>query len=98
MLSKLQAKREKFDRKLMRLRSYGKASNVLFAAVFAAAVICPVVAAALLAASSAPIGAVGKWMSSLWKEYEDRVKKELDLVYETEIHTSTAIQITHIEG
>lgn len=100
MLSKLQTKKEKLDRKLKGLRSYRKVSNVLFAAAFAAVLICSVVAAAIaapqlvgavLAASSAPLGAVGKWMSSLWKGYEGRVKKELDLVFQMEINSLTAM-------
>lgn len=101
MLSKLQAKKKKLDRKLKDLKSYRKVSNVIFVAAFAAVVICSVVAAAiavppvvatLVAVSSAPLGSVGKWISSLWKSYEGEVKEKLELVFEMEIETFTAVK------
>lgn len=99
MLLKLEAKRKKLEKKLWKLKRYRKVSTVLFGAAFAVAVICSVVVAVvtgvqvpleLVAGSSKPLQAMGKWMSSMWKEYENGVKNELDLVSPMELDTFTA--------
>ncbi|EYU41176.1 hypothetical protein MIMGU_mgv1a022893mg [Erythranthe guttata] len=50
----------------------GKVSSVIFAATLAAVLICSVVAAA--AATSIPLGSMGKWIDSLLLNYENAVK------------------------
>ncbi|KAK9165601.1 hypothetical protein Scep_000792 [Stephania cephalantha] len=60
-----------------------------FAAAFAAFLICSVVAAviaappvasALAAATSIPLGSMGKWFDSLWKNYEKALKGQKEVV------------------
>ncbi|KAL1538898.1 UPF0496 protein 1-like [Salvia divinorum] len=94
MLERLQAKKRKLDRKLNRLKAWRRVSNVIFVAAFASVLICSVVAAAvsappvvtaLAAAAAVPLGSMGKWLNSLWKNYER------DLRGQTEILTSMQI-------
>ncbi|KAK8948849.1 UPF0496 protein [Platanthera zijinensis] len=78
ILEKLHHKKNKLDRKLKSVRAWRKVTCIIFASAFASLLICPVVAAlvaappiaaALTAACSIPLGSMGKWFDSLWKEY-----------------------------
>lgn len=101
MLQKLQTKKSKLDKKLKSLRSWRKVSNVIFAAAFAAVLICSVVAAAiaappvvtaLAAAAALPLGSMGKWFNSLWKKYENEVRGEREILSSMQIGTYIAIK------
>ncbi|KAL3833425.1 hypothetical protein ACJIZ3_008161 [Penstemon smallii] len=94
MLERLQAKKTKLDKKLMRLKAWRKVSNVIFVVAFASVLICSVVAAAvtappvvtaLAAAAAIPLGSMGKWLNSMWKKCEN------DLMGQREIITSMQI-------
>ncbi|KAL2936269.1 UPF0496 protein 1 [Bienertia sinuspersici] len=96
MLRRLQLRKRKLDKKLKSVKVYRKVSNIIFGAAFVAVVICSVVAAAiaappvasaLAAAVSAPIGGVGKWFNSLWKNYEKQLKEERDVILELQLGT-----------
>ncbi|KAG6436248.1 hypothetical protein SASPL_101133 [Salvia splendens] len=79
MLDKLHNTKHKLDKKLKCISSWRRVSTMIFAATFAAVLICsvvaaamaaPPVAAALAAATSIPLGSMGKWIDSLMKGYE----------------------------
>ncbi|CAH9110982.1 unnamed protein product [Cuscuta epithymum] len=93
MLKKLKEKKRRLDKKLRRRKCWRRISNAIFATIFVSAIICSIVAAAvtappvvaaLAAASSVPLGSVGKWINNLWKKYEIEVKRERDMVGEME--------------
>ncbi|KAK2987938.1 hypothetical protein RJ640_003416 [Escallonia rubra] len=76
-------RKSKLDKKLKSVHAWQKLSSVIFVATFAAVLICSVVAAAmatppvatvLAAASSVPLGSMGKWIDSLFKNYETVVR------------------------
>ncbi|KAL9229439.1 hypothetical protein vseg_004905 [Gypsophila vaccaria] len=101
MFEKLNARKDKMDKKLRCVKAYRKVSNVIFAASFVAVIICSVVAAALsappvvtalAAATSAPMGGIGKWMNSLWKKYENELKNQRELVRAMKLGTYIAIK------
>ncbi|KAK2979376.1 hypothetical protein RJ640_025749 [Escallonia rubra] len=85
MLEKLQIRKSKLDKKLKSVHAWRKLSSVIFVATFAAVLICsvvaaamaaPPIAAALAAASSVPRGSMGKWIDSLFKNYETAVRAQ----------------------
>ncbi|KAK9164081.1 hypothetical protein Syun_004983 [Stephania yunnanensis] len=89
MLEKLQLRRNKLDKKLKGVKAWRKVTCCIFAAAFAAFLICSVVAAviaappvasALAAATSIPLGSMGKWFDSLWKNYENALKGQKEVV------------------
>ncbi|KAL2231603.1 UPF0496 protein At4g34320-like [Sesamum indicum] len=89
MLEKLQLKKNKLDKKLRYIHAWRKVSSIIFAATFAAVLICsvvaaamaaPPVAAALAAATSIPLGSMGKWIDSLLKNYENAVKGQKEII------------------
>ncbi|CAI9765525.1 unnamed protein product [Fraxinus pennsylvanica] len=105
MLEKLQMHKGKLDRKLKSIHAWRKVSTVIFAATFAAVLICsvvaaavaaPPVAAALAAATSIPLGSMGKWIDSLMKNYEDAVKAQKDIL--TSINVGTYITIKDLDS
>lgn len=55
-------------------------ASVLICSVVAAAMAAPPVAAALAAAASIPLGSMGKWIDSLWKNYENALKGQKELI------------------
>lgn len=88
-LEKLLARKRKLDKKLKSVRAWTKVSCIIFAATFAAVLICSVVAAAvaappvltaLTAAASVALGSTGKWFHSLWKNYQDEIQNQKELV------------------
>ncbi|GAA0170186.1 hypothetical protein LIER_24498 [Lithospermum erythrorhizon] len=101
MLEKLQLKKSKLDKKLKYIHAWRKVSNVIFVATFAAVLICSVVAAAvaspplaatLAAATSLPLGSMGKWIDSLFKNYENAVKGQKDVINSMHVGTYVAIK------
>ncbi|KAJ8767142.1 hypothetical protein K2173_013539 [Erythroxylum novogranatense] len=101
MLEKLQLKKNKLDKKLKCIHAWRKVSSMIFAATFAAVLICsvvaaamaaPPVAAALAAATSIPLGSMGKWIDSLWKNYESALKGQKELISTMQVGTYVAIK------
>lgn len=101
MLDKLQAQKSKLDKKLKSVKAWRKVSNIIFAATFAAVLICsvvaaamaaPPVAAALAAATSIPLGSMGKWFDSLWKKYEDALRGQKEVISSMQVGTYVAIK------
>ncbi|XP_050235137.1 UPF0496 protein At4g34320-like [Mercurialis annua] len=101
MLEKLQSRKNKLDKKLKSIHAWRKVSNIIFVATFAAVLICsvvaaamaaPPVAAALAAATSIPLGSMGKWIDSLWKNYENALKGQKELIGTMQVGTYVAIK------
>ncbi|XP_022947183.1 UPF0496 protein At4g34320-like [Cucurbita moschata] len=101
MLEKLQQKKNKLDKKLKSINTWRKLSSMIFAATFAAVLICSVVAtviaappvtAALSAASSIPLGSMGKWIDSLWRSYENALKGQKEVISSMQVGTYIAIK------
>lgn len=101
MLEKLQLKKNNLDKKLKYLHAWRKLSSVIFVATFAAVLICsvvaaamaaPPVAAALAAATSIPLGSMGKWIDSLFKNYENAVRGQKEVISSMQVGTYVAIK------
>lgn len=101
MLERLQIKKSKLDKKLKSIHTWRKISSIIFAATFAAVLICsvvaaaiaaPPVAAALAAATSIPIGSMGKWIDSLLKNYENAVKGQKEIINSMTVGTYVTIK------
>ncbi|KAH0776651.1 hypothetical protein KY290_008062 [Solanum tuberosum] len=101
LLTKLKSKMSKLDKKLSRVQTWKRVSNIIFATVFVSAIICSIVAAAvtappmvtaLAAAASVPLGTVGKWINSMWKKYEDELKRDREILNSMEAGTFIVIQ------
>lgn len=101
MLEKLQSRKSKLDKKLKCIHAWRKVSSMIFVATFAAVLICsvvaaamaaPPVAAALAAATSIPIGSMGKWIDSLWKKFEDALKGQKEVISSMRVGTYVAIK------
>ncbi|XP_024978356.1 UPF0496 protein 1-like [Cynara cardunculus var. scolymus] len=83
MQKKLEKQTGKVAKKLKSAKVWRKLTNVIFVVTFSAVLICTVVTAAvsapavviaLAAAAAAAVGPMGKWVDSLWKEYETELK------------------------
>ncbi|XP_021731631.1 UPF0496 protein At4g34320-like [Chenopodium quinoa] len=101
MLEKLQLRKNKLDKKLKSVHAWKKVSNIIFVTTFAAVLICsvvaaatlaPPVAAALAAATAIPVGSVGKWIDSLWKNYETALKGQKEVISSMQVGTYIAIK------
>ncbi|XP_059647712.1 UPF0496 protein At4g34320-like [Cornus florida] len=101
MLEKLQLKKNKLDKKLKYIHAWRKVSSIIFVATFATVLICsvvaaamaaPPVAAALAAATSIPLGTMGKWIDSLMKNYEKAVKGQKEIISSMQVGTYIAIK------
>ncbi|KAJ4963491.1 hypothetical protein NE237_023430 [Protea cynaroides] len=101
MLQKLQVRKNKLDKKLKSVKAWRKVSSIIFAATFAAILICSVVAAAmaappvvaaLAAATSIPVGSMGKWFDSLWTGYENALKGQKEVIGSMQVGTYVAIK------
>lgn len=101
MLEKLQLRKNKIDKKLKSINSWRKVSSIIFAAAFATVLLCsvvaaavaaPPVAAALAAASSIPLGSMGKWIDSLWRNYENALKGQKEVISSMQVGTYVAIK------
>ncbi|KAK4778134.1 hypothetical protein SAY87_018321 [Trapa incisa] len=89
LLKRLQERKKKVDKKLKFSDTWMRVSNVVFVAAFVSALIFSVVAAALAAPPvvialagvlTAPIGAAGKWVNSLWTNYQKELKAQRELL------------------
>ncbi|XP_073278881.1 UPF0496 protein 1-like [Primulina huaijiensis] len=94
MLEKLQTKKKKLDKKLKKLKAWKKVSNVIFVSAFVSVLICSVVAAAvtappvvvaLAAAAAVPLGSMGKWLNSIWKNCEKDLMRQRELISSMQI-------------
>ncbi|KAE9448528.1 hypothetical protein C3L33_19547, partial [Rhododendron williamsianum] len=101
MLDKLKLRKKKLDKKLKYIHAWRKVSSIIFAATFAAVLICsvvaaamaaPPVAAALAAATSIPLGSMGRWIDSLWKNYETALKGQKEVLSFMQVGTYVAIK------
>jgi|UniRef100_A0A2N9ECH6 hypothetical protein len=101
MLEKLQLRKNKLDKKLKYIHAWRKVSSIIFVATFASVLICsvvaaamaaPPVAAALAAATAVPVGSMGKWIESLWKNYEDALKGQKEVISSMQVGTYVAIK------
>ncbi|KAJ6692637.1 UPF0496 PROTEIN 3-RELATED [Salix purpurea] len=101
MLEKLQLRKSKLDKKLKCIHAWRKVSSIIFVATFATVLICsvvaaamaaPPVAAALAAASSIPLGSMGKWIDSMWKNYENALKGQKEVISTMQVGTFVAIK------
>lgn len=101
MIERLQQRKHKLDKKLKSVKAWRRLSSIIFASAFAAIIICsivaavvasPPVAAALAAAAAIPVGSMGKWFDSLWKKYEQTLKKEKEALGAMQAGTYIAIK------
>ncbi|XP_073292703.1 UPF0496 protein At4g34320-like [Primulina huaijiensis] len=101
MLERLQIKNSKLDKTLKSVHTWRKISSIIFAATFAAVLICsvvaasiaaPPVAAALAAATSIPLGSMGKWIDSLLDNYENAVKGQKEIINSMTVGTYVTIK------
>lgn len=105
MLEKLQTQKNKLDKKLKYIHAWRKVSSIIFVATFAAVLICsvvaaamaaPPVAAALAAATSIPLGSMGKWIDSLLQNYENAVKGQKEIL--SSMHVGTYVTIKDLDN
>lgn len=101
MLEKLQVRKKKLDKKLKSTKTWKRVSNMIFVAAFVSALIFSVVAAAVAAppvitalagAIAVPIGSVGKWCDSLWKNYQSALKGQRELISSMQVGTYITIK------
>ncbi|XP_019087291.1 PREDICTED: UPF0496 protein At4g34320-like [Camelina sativa] len=52
----------------------------------------PPVAAALAAATAVPLGSMGKWIDSLWKNYENALKGQKEVISSMQAGTFVAVK------
>lgn len=85
MLDGLGRLRQKLGKKLASTKTWRKVTSAIFivsviailiCSVVAASLAAPPVAAALAAATSVPIGSLGKWVDSCWKSYDKAIKDQ----------------------
>ncbi|KAF7849178.1 hypothetical protein BT93_L1155 [Corymbia citriodora subsp. variegata] len=97
---KLQVKKKKINEELKCIRTWAKVFSMIMVATFEAvlinsfmtsAVVAPSVAPALAAAAAFPMELVGDWIDSLWKNYENKVKKEEEVINSMRIRTYVAL-------
>ncbi|KAL1544260.1 UPF0496 protein [Salvia divinorum] len=105
MLEKLHINKHKLDKKLKYINSWRRVSSIIFAATFAAVLICsvvaaamaaPPVAAALAAATSIPVGSMGKWIDSVLKGYEKALVGQKEMV--NCMNVGTFVTITDLDS
>ncbi|GLU19931.1 hypothetical protein SLE2022_361510 [Rubroshorea leprosula] len=96
LFKKLQQLKRKVDKKWKKAKKWKKLSNILFVTVLVSVVVFSVVAAAIAAppvvtavagALIVPVGGVGKWCSSLWTRYENKLKGQQELIGSMEFGT-----------
>lgn len=104
MFEELHRRKRKLDKKLKSLKGWRKISNIIFIATFVSVLICSVVAAAVTAppvltavaaASAVPLGSMGKWFNSIWKGYENALKRPREIY--NSIQMGTYITIKELE-
>lgn len=105
MLEKLHHRKSELDKKLKSVKIWRKVTCIIFASAFAALLICsvvaalvaaPPIAAALAAATSIPLGSMGKWFDSMWKDYQNALKAEKELI--NTMHAGTFVVLTDLDN
>ncbi|CAH8295547.1 unnamed protein product [Eruca vesicaria subsp. sativa] len=100
MLEKLQLHKNKLDKKLKCIYTWRKLSSIIFMTTFATVLICSVVAAAMAAppvaaalavATVVPLGSMGKWIDSMWKNYENTLKGQKEVISLMQAGTYVAV-------
>lgn len=101
MLEKLQIQKRKLDKKIGRLKTWKKVTNVIFVTAFVTVLICSVVAAAvtappvvtaLTAAAAVPLGSMGKWLNSVWTKCEKELKSQWEIIFTVQIGSYVVIK------
>ncbi|KAK1323029.1 UPF0496 protein 1 [Acorus calamus] len=101
MLRKLRHRKGKLDKRIRKVEVWRKVTSIIFASAFAAVLICSVVAAAVAAppvvaavaaAASIPLGSMGKWFNSLWKDYEAAMRGRRDVMHSMQVGTYVVIK------
>ncbi|XP_023635288.1 UPF0496 protein At4g34320, partial [Capsella rubella] len=100
MLETIQVRKNKLDKKLKRVQTWRKLSSIIFVATYATVLICAVVAAAMFApplaatlvTAAVPMGAMGKWIDSMWKNYEKGLKGHKGVIESMEVSTTVALK------
>ncbi|KAI4330636.1 hypothetical protein MLD38_028906 [Melastoma candidum] len=101
MLERLKVRCGKLDRKLKHAKVWRRVTNVIFVAAFvsvlivsvvAAAIALPQVVTALAHELPAPIRSVGKWCDSLWKNYQEALKGQRELVASMQMGTYVTLK------
>ncbi|XP_020574556.1 UPF0496 protein 1-like [Phalaenopsis equestris] len=104
-LGKLQNLEAEQDKKLKSVKIWRNVTRIIFVSAFAALFICSVVAAfeaasriaaALAAATAIPVGSIGKWFDSKWKDYQDALKVEKELI--NKMHATTSVVLTYLNN
>ncbi|KAI6677794.1 hypothetical protein NL676_038590 [Syzygium grande] len=102
MLKKLRIKKNEIEKKLKTIQTWKKISTMILVAIFAAiliwSVMTPAVAAlpvtaALAAATAIPMDAIGKWIDSLWKIYENELKGWEEVITSMQTGTFVALKL-----
>lgn len=101
MIEKLMLRKLMLNKRLKTIKAFRRISSIIFASAYTALVICsvvaaamasPAVAAALSAATSEPLGSMGKWFDSLWEKYENTLKSQRDAVASMQAGTFVVIK------
>ncbi|XP_020104032.1 UPF0496 protein 1-like [Ananas comosus] len=101
MLDRLQQHKRRLNKRIRTIRTWRRVSSIIFAATFAAVLICsvvaaaiaaPPVAAALAAAAAIPVGSMGRWIDSLFKNYQDLLRGQKDVLRSMQVGTYIAIK------
>ncbi|XP_056160266.1 UPF0496 protein At4g34320-like [Syzygium oleosum] len=102
MVKKLRIKKNEIEKKLKTIQTWKKISTMILVAIFAAiliwSVMTPAVAAtpvtaALAAATAIPMDAIGKWIDSLWKIYENELKGWEEVITSMQTGTFVALKL-----
>ncbi|KAF8015141.1 hypothetical protein BT93_H0824 [Corymbia citriodora subsp. variegata] len=100
IFEKLQIKKKKINEELKCIRTWAEifsmimvmtSEAILINSFVTAAVVAPSVAPALAAAASFPMDLVGNWIDSIWKNYENKVKKEEEVITSMRVRTYVAL-------
>ncbi|GKV26560.1 hypothetical protein SLEP1_g35841 [Rubroshorea leprosula] len=104
MLEKLKQRKNKLGKKRKRINVWTKVTSMIFVTTFAAVLICSIVAAAIAApppvtaalaaaSSSIPIGTmVAEWVDSLWKNCENALKWQEEVIISVQAGNYVAIK------
>ncbi|CAN8276272.1 unnamed protein product [Cochlearia groenlandica] len=100
MFEKLQISKKKLDKKIKLVHTWRKLCSVIFVATFATVFICsivaaalaaPPVAAAMAAGATMPLGTMGTWIDSQWKNYEETLKAHRQAISSMQAETYVAV-------
>ncbi|KAI4325820.1 hypothetical protein MLD38_031183 [Melastoma candidum] len=101
MLKSLEACRNNVDKKLRSSKTWMRITNAIYVAAFistlivsvvAVALAAPPVVSAIAAGLAAPIGSLGKWCNTLWKNYRKELRQQKALLTLAAGFTKIAIE------